>query len=97
MSNHDSAPYASCDHCGWHGRYEQLTHRAEGDLAARSVDRAAPFGTADETREEIHRMRRAAHIGTMHALAERAVRGSAEDARQALEDILTITHLVVKF
>jgi predicted RNA-binding Zn-ribbon protein involved in translation (DUF1610 family) len=93
MADDDSTPYASCDRCGWHGRYEHLAHRAEGGYCCPQCGSVDAFGTADETREEVHRMRRTAQIGTIHALAERAALGTAEDAKRALEDILVITHL----
>lgn len=93
MRDYNSTPYASCDRCGWHGRHEHLARRAEGGVCCLNCGAVDIFETADASREEVHRMRRQHEVGTIHALATRAACGTAEDAKRALEDILTITQL----
>lgn len=69
MNEYDSAPYATCNHCGWHGKREQLVVREYGDDGCPKCRSADTVTTADATREEFHRTRYQALIDLTQALA----------------------------
>jgi hypothetical protein len=58
MSNDDRAPYATCNHCGWHGKREQLLTRESGDEACPNCKSDETAWTADASREELLRFKR---------------------------------------
>jgi hypothetical protein len=77
MNEHDRALYATCNHCGWHGKREQLLTRKSGDEACPKCKSDETFWTADASREEHLRSKREFEMGAMQAFINEMQRLSA--------------------
>jgi hypothetical protein len=67
MSDNNGTPYATCNHCGWHGKREQLLAREYGNDACPKCRSDETVTTADASREEYHRTKRTFEMETMQA------------------------------
>lgn len=88
VHNDDDAPYATCDHCGWHGKRGQLLTTASWKNVCPKCKSTDTATTADATREAFHRTRYNALIDMTQALA-------AEHQRQ-YEGVLEAMRMMTK-
>lgn len=77
MTDNDDTPYATCNHCGWHGKREQLRAREYGNDACPKCKSDETVCTADASREEYLRSKRAFEMGAMQAFITEMQRLSA--------------------
>lgn len=77
MTEINRAPYATCNHCSWHGKREQLLIRKSGDEACPRCRSYKTVWTADASREEHLRFKRDFELGSMQAFINEMQRLSA--------------------
>jgi hypothetical protein len=86
MTGNDRAPYATCNHCGWHGRREQLLTRKSGDEACPKCRSYETVWTAYASREEHLRFKREFEMDAMQACITELQRVST--GMQAVLDVM---------
>jgi hypothetical protein len=77
MTEIDKAPYATCNHCGWHGKREHLRPREYGDDACPKCKSDETVTTADASRVEYLHSKREFEFGAMQAFINEMQRLSA--------------------
>ena len=77
MTDTDSAPYVTCNHCDWHGQRERLVAREYGNDACPKCRSDETVWTADASRAEYLRSKRDFEMGAMQAFLTEMQRLSA--------------------
>jgi uncharacterized Zn finger protein (UPF0148 family) len=88
MNNDHGAPYATCNHCGWHGKREQLLTRKSGDEACPKCRKYETVWTADASREE--------HLHFTHESKMEAVQAFINEMQRLTTGMQTVLDVMRK-